>query len=90
MGSKSALTLASYFQHRNYAKKIVKKSTSAKSSPLKQINVEQIHKPVLLTEVLEKLAIKDQGGLVIDATLGLGGYTKQILCKSLATAQFSC
>jgi 16S rRNA (cytosine1402-N4)-methyltransferase len=78
-GSKSDLALESCFQHRNYAKKIVKKSNSTKSAPPKQINVEQIHKPVLLNEVIEKLALNEQGGLVIDATLGLGGYTKQIL-----------
>lgn len=86
-GSKSDLALESCFQHRNYAKKIVKKSNSTKSAPPKQINVEQIHTPVLLNEVIEKLALNEQGGLVIDATLGLGGYTKQILCKSLAFFQ---
>lgn len=81
--STSDLALASCFQRRNYAKKIAKKSPSTKAAPPKQINLEQIHKPVLLNEVLEKLALNEQGGLVIDATLGLGGYTKQILCKSL-------
>ena len=48
---------------------------------------ENIHIPVLLTETLNALCIKDEE-FYIDATFGLGGYTKGILensnCKVLA------
>jgi len=78
--------IASCFQYRDYSKKIIKKPNSIKQASAKEINVEQIHKPVLLNEVLEKLSLKENGGLIIDATLGLGGYTKQILCKFTCTS----
>jgi 16S rRNA (cytosine1402-N4)-methyltransferase len=72
---------------RPYSKKIIKAKIATKPIVDKAINIEQIHKPVLLNEVIEKLAIKDDGGLIIDATLGLGGYTRQILCKSVGLLQ---
>ena len=37
-----------------------------------------IHKPVLLEESLEKLNLK-KGGVVVDATLGGGGHSREIL-----------
>lgn len=37
----------------------------------------KLHEPVLLSEVIESLHIKNQGRY-IDATLGAGGYTKEI------------
>ena len=39
---------------------------------------EPLHTPVLMDEVLAELALKP-GATVIDATFGLGGYTKAIL-----------
>ena len=39
------------------------------------------HEPVLLTEVLELLAVKP-GGLYVDGTLGLGGHAQELLQKS--------
>lgn len=36
-----------------------------------------IHKPVMVSEVMELLSPKD-GGIYVDATLGLGGYTEAI------------
>lgn len=47
----------------------------------------QKHIPVMLSEVLRALDVKD-GGLYVDATFGFGGYTKAILeaadCKVIA------
>ncbi|NBX53069.1 MAG: 16S rRNA (cytosine(1402)-N(4))-methyltransferase RsmH [Proteobacteria bacterium] len=47
----------------------------------------QFHKPVMLNEVIENLAIKD-GEVYIDATFGAGGYSSAILekaeCKLIA------
>ncbi|MFC1632861.1 16S rRNA (cytosine(1402)-N(4))-methyltransferase RsmH [Patescibacteria group bacterium] len=39
---------------------------------------EPLHKPVLMDEVIAELELRP-GDTVIDATFGLGGYTKQIL-----------
>ncbi len=41
-------------------------------------SLEQLHKPVLVKEVLAKLAPK-KGGVYLDATLGLGGHTKALI-----------
>eukprot|EP01132_Coremiostelium_polycephalum_P008605 gene8605-10593_t len=38
----------------------------------------QIHKPVLIREVIERLKIKP-GGIYIDGTFGLGGHSRKIL-----------
>ncbi len=42
---------------------------------------EELHSPVLLTEVVQFLA-PERGGLFIDATLGLGGHAEALLEKS--------
>ena len=51
------------------------------------MNNESLHIPVLLEETLNALLIED-GEFYIDATFGLGGYSKAILkknnCKVLA------
>ena len=39
---------------------------------------ETVHRPVLLTQVIELLAVKG-GGVYVDATLGGGGYTEAVL-----------
>ena len=39
-----------------------------------------IHKPVLLEEAIENLKLKN-GDIVIDATLGGGGHSREILKK---------
>jgi 16S rRNA (cytosine1402-N4)-methyltransferase len=44
-------------------------------------DAEELHRPVLLTEVIEFLA-PERGGLFIDATLGLGGHSEAMLEKS--------
>jgi 16S rRNA (cytosine1402-N4)-methyltransferase len=44
---------------------------------------ENLHRPVLLEEVIELLDVK-RGGLFVDATLGLGGHTEAILDASPA------
>lgn len=44
------------------------------------------HIPVLLNEVIESLNLKD-GDVVIDATLGLGGHTEEILKKILPSGR---
>jgi 16S rRNA (cytosine1402-N4)-methyltransferase len=45
------------------------------------VNISNLHKPVLLKEVLENLHVKD-GGVYVDATFGRGGYSRAILNKS--------
>lgn len=45
------------------------------------LGAEQTHRPVLLEESLDLLA-PSSGGLIIDATLGLGGHTEAILQAS--------
>jgi len=40
-----------------------------------------MHKPVLLKEVMEGLSL-DSGAVIIDATLGLGGHTREILSQT--------
>ncbi len=40
-----------------------------------------MHKPVLLKEVMEGLSL-DSGAVIIDATLGLGGHTREILDRT--------
>ena len=40
-----------------------------------------LHKSVLLTESIENLNIKD-GGIYVDATMGYGGHSKEILKKN--------
>ena len=40
--------------------------------------MEHTHIPVLLTETLDLLELKD-GDVVVDATLGLGGHAEEIL-----------
>jgi hypothetical protein len=41
----------------------------------KTINLESKHQPVLLKEVVEALNLED-GQIVVDGTLGLGGYSE--------------
>jgi 16S rRNA (cytosine1402-N4)-methyltransferase len=49
-----------------------------RSSPRGKSEHGLSHKPVLLKEVIEKLAIKEDG-VYVDATFGRGGHTKEIL-----------
>lgn len=46
-----------------------------------KIDPESVHKPVLLEELLQFLQ-PQQGGLFVDATLGLGGHSEAILNSS--------
>ena len=48
---------------------------------MREKDAEELHRPVLLTEVIEFLA-PERGGLFIDATLGLGGHSEAMLEKS--------
>lgn len=48
---------------------------------MSQAEAESIHQSVLLDECIEVLNVKD-GGLFVDATLGLGGHTEAILNAS--------
>jgi 16S rRNA (cytosine1402-N4)-methyltransferase len=41
---------------------------------------ETLHRPVMVSEVLEGLSLRP-GGVYVDATLGLGGHTKAILSR---------
>lgn len=45
------------------------------------MTTKQRHIPVMLSEVLENLAVQD-GGVYVDATFGNGGYTEAILQKA--------
>ena len=47
------------------------------------------HVPVLLEEVLEYLNVR-QGGVVVDATLGLGGHSMEIAKRLGATGKLIC
>lgn len=49
--------------------------------------MEFYHNPVMLTECLEHLAIKD-GGMYIDATMGGGGHTEALLKRNPTIAVF--
>jgi 16S rRNA (cytosine1402-N4)-methyltransferase len=46
----------------------------------KTINLESKHQPVLLKEVVEALNLED-GQIVVDGTLGLGGYSEAVLAS---------
>lgn len=50
----------------------------SRSLNMPDIDAEKAHKPVMLHEVLNALEA-DQGGLFVDATLGLGGHSEAIL-----------
>ncbi len=55
--------------------------------PVKQaLHPAQIHCPVLPEETIRLLAPRD-GGIYVDATLGLGGHTEQILARSGPTGR---
>ncbi len=48
---------------------------------------DSLHKPVLLTEVIDFLEPKDKS-IIVDATLGLGGHTEKILSVTTKTKVF--
>jgi 16S rRNA (cytosine1402-N4)-methyltransferase len=48
---------------------------------MSDINAQNLHRSVLLTEAIELLGV-ERGGLFVDATLGLGGHSEAILAAS--------
>ncbi len=52
----------------------------SKNTALDSTNPKEIHLPVLLNEVLEFLKLRE-GGVYLDATLGLGGHSEAIIKK---------
>jgi 16S rRNA (cytosine1402-N4)-methyltransferase len=58
-----------------------RKGGASQDRPLLSNSSEEIHRPVLLTEVVRWLQ-PERGGLFIDCTLGLGGHSEAILDAS--------
>ena len=58
-----------------------------KTSSIDNKKIDFDHSPVMLNEVIEMLSPQD-GGIYLDGTFGLGGYSREILdaadCKLLA------
>ena len=51
--------------------------------------MNRLHIPVLQTEVIQKLEIKENG-VYVDCTAGYGGHTKQILNKLTSKGLLIC